>query len=172
MTGAEYIANYLVNQGVTDVFGIPGGVVVDLLYAIDAKDGITPHLSCHEQAAALAAMGYAQAGGKLGVAYASRGPGFTNLITGIADCYFENVPALFITAHDFPFEQTSERFAHEQEFDTVAHVAPITKFAARVENISELAPLLEKAVSTALSKEQCPVFLDFLTKVFLEVVEC
>ena len=90
MTGAQYIVDQLINHKVTDAFGIPGGVILELLYAFDKRrDEIMPHLSYHEQAAGFAACGYAQISGKIGVAYATRGPGFTNLITAIADAYYD-----------------------------------------------------------------------------------
>ena len=97
MRASDYIADFLVKQGVTDAFGIPGGVVLDLLYAIDRTEGITPHLCYHEQSAGFAACGYAQASGRLGVAYATRGPGFTNLISAIADAYSDSIPVMFIS---------------------------------------------------------------------------
>lgn len=162
MTGAEYIVESLIQQGVTDVFGIPGWVVLDLLYTIDSREEISAHLSCHEQAAAFAAMGYAQASGKLGVAYATRGPGITNLVTGIADAYFENVPTLFLTAHEMPFSPSNESFVFEQEFNTVAHLEPITKFAARIETAVEFKKTVDKAINEALYDEKGPVFLDIL----------
>ena len=99
MKVSEYIAQYLQKQGITDAFGIPGGVILELMYALDATEGITPHLSFHEQCAGFAACGYAQAGRKLGVAYATKGPGFTNLLTAMADAYYDSIPVLFITAH-------------------------------------------------------------------------
>ena len=103
MTGAQYIVDSLIRRGVTDAFGIPGGVILRLIYEMDSrKEELTPHLSYHEQAAGFAACGYAQASGRLGVAYATRGPGFTNLISAMADAYYDSLPVLFITAHAAP----------------------------------------------------------------------
>lgn len=167
MKGSKFIANYLVNHGVTDAFGIPGGVVLDLLYAMDAEGGITPHLCYHEQAAGFAAIGYAQASGKLGVSYATRGPGFTNLITPIAEAYSESLPVLFITGHATPALNKKMRVMADQEIDTCAMVSGITKFAYRLEAVDELPEVLEKAYSIAVKGRKGPVVLDIATKVFL-----
>ena len=100
--GSDYIVSFLIDNGVTDVFGIPGGVVLDFLYALDKRNqDITVHLNYHEQSSAYAACGYSQVEGKLGVAYATRGPGVTNMITAIADAYYDSIPVMFITAHSY-----------------------------------------------------------------------
>lgn len=167
MKAADYVVSRLIKQGVTDVFGVPGGVMLEFLYALDRRnDAITAHLSCHEQAAAFAAVGYAQAGGKLGVAYATRGPGVTNLFTGIADAYFDSYPTLFITAHSCPYADSKNRFDEEQEFDTVSCLEHITKYAARIETPTEVREKLEIAVNTAINGRPGAVFLDFLSEVF------
>jgi len=164
---ADYIVNRLIKHGVTDIFGVPGGVVLEFLYALDRRsDAITVHLSCHEQAAALAAVGYAQAGGKLGVAYATRGPGVTNLITGIADAYFDSIPTLFITAHSRPYTKSKNRFDEEQEFDTVSCLEHITKYAARIETPAEVRETFDNAIKTAINGRPGAVFIDFLSEVF------
>lgn len=166
MKGCEYIADFLVQHGVTDAFGIPGGVVLDLLYALDARNGITPHLSYHEQAAGFAAIGYAQSIGRLGVAYATRGPGFTNLITPIGEAYSESQSVLFITGHVTPALNEKMRVMADQEFDTCAIVKTITKYACRVEDVAELPAVLAKAYHEAMSGRKGPVVLDIAAKVF------
>ena len=80
MTGAEFLVDHLVKLGVTDAFGIPGGVVLDFLYELDRREDISAHLSFHEQCAGFAASGYAQLSGKLCATYATKGPGITNLL--------------------------------------------------------------------------------------------
>lgn len=164
MTGAEHIAYFLHKQGVTDVFGIPGGVILDLLYAFDKTLGITPHLCYHEQTAGFAALGYAQSSRKLGVAYATKGPGFTNLLTPIADAYFDSVPVLFLTAHTSKMLPEKCRLITDQEFDTCSMVKGITKYAQRIDSISSLATDLAKACEMALEGRQGPVFLDISVK--------
>lgn len=88
MNVAEYIVEELISYGVTDTFGVPGGVILRILYAMQSRTPkLTPHLNYHEQMSGFAACGYAQASGQLGVAYATRGPGITNMITCIAEAY-------------------------------------------------------------------------------------
>ena len=138
MTGTEYIAMYLSIHGTTDAFGIPGGVVLDLIYAFDRQKGIVPHLTYHEQSAGFAACGYAQASGRLGVAYATRGPGFTNLLTAVADAYFDSVPVLFLTAHSADCPPDGMRVMSDQEIDTCGMLQKITKYFSAVSWIRQL----------------------------------
>ena len=135
----DWIVECLINNGVTDVFGIPGVVVMDFLYAVDRKKSqITPHLNYHEQGAAFAAVGYAQSTGKLGVAYSTRGPGFTNMLTAIADAYYDSIPTLFITAHSTLGLEPDMRVMNNQEIDTVALAKSITKKAVRIDDLDIL----------------------------------
>ena len=98
MKASDYIVNFLIEKGVTDVFGYPGGMVTHLMDSFCSyKDKISAHVTYHEQAAAFAACGYAQSSNKIGVAYATSGPGATNLITGICNAYFDSIPVIFIT---------------------------------------------------------------------------
>lgn len=160
MKVAEYLVEALQKKNVTDVFGIPGGVVIDFLYALD-NSSITPHLSYHEQAAALEACGYAQVNYSLAVAYATRGPGFTNLITGIAEAYAESLPVLFITGHSGRVVGHDQRFEKEQEMNTVQMVKHITKYAASIDSLEEVVKKIDEAIKIALSNRKGPVFLDF-----------
>ena len=92
MTVAEYIVKFLIYQNVTDAYGVPGGVILELIYAMEKyKDELMPHLNYSEQTAGFAACGYAQASGRLGVAYATRGPGISNMVTCMAEEYQESI---------------------------------------------------------------------------------
>lgn len=166
MKVSEYIAQYLQKQGVTDVFGIPGGVVLELMYALDATEGITPHLSFHEQCAGFAACGYAQVGGNIGVAYATKGPGFTNLLTAMADAYYDSIPVLFITAHSAAILPEGCRLVADQDMDTCGMVRNITKYAKRVDDIDEVAECLQEACRIAKDGRKGPVFLDIAAGLF------
>ena len=166
MKVSEYIAQYLQKQGITDAFGIPGGVILELMYALDATEGITPHLSFHEQCAGFAACGYAQAGGKLGVAYATKGPGFTNLLTAMADAYYDSIPVLFITAHSAATLPEGCRLVADQDMDTCGMVRNITKYAKRIDDIEEISISLEKACQIAKDGRKGPVFLDIAANLF------
>lgn len=166
MKVSEYIAQYLQKQGITDAFGIPGGVILELMYALDATEGITPHLSFHEQCAGFAACGYAQAGRKLGVAYATKGPGFTNLLTAMADAYYDSIPVLFITAHSAATLPEDCRLVADQDMDTCGMVRNITKYAKRIDDIEEISISLEKACQIAKDGRKGPVFLDIAASLF------
>lgn len=171
MTGAQYIVEQLIQRQVTDVFGIPGGVILELLYAFDKRrDEIMPHLSYHEQAAGFAACGYAQTSGKVGVAYATRGPGFTNLITAIADAYYDSLPTLFITAHSAPCPPEGMRVMSDQEMDTCSMVRNITKLSARLDDEATFAEDFSKALAVAQDGRKGPVFLDIATSLLKKEV--
>lgn len=161
MTISEYLVDVLQGKGVTDIFGLPGGVVLDFLYAADRKNGMAVHLNYHEQGAAFAACGYAQANHQLGVAYATRGPGFTNLITGIADAYSDSIPVLFVTAHSGKAVGHKMRFEKDQELDTVSMVKHITKYAAVVDEEEAACEEIHKACEIAMNGRKGPVLLDF-----------
>lgn len=166
MTVSEFIVSYLQKQGVTDVFGIPGGVILDFIYTLDASIGITPHLCYHEQSAGFAACGYAQVNKRLGVAYATKGPGFTNLITAIADAYYDSIPVLFITSHSATALPQRCRLIADQDMDTCSMIKNITKYSKRVDNLEEVATSLINAVKIAQSGRKGPTFLDIAANLF------
>jgi acetolactate synthase-1/2/3 large subunit len=166
MKASDCVVDFFIRKGITDVFGIPGNVVLDLLYSLyKRRNKILTHLSYHEQAAAFAACGYAQVSGKPGVAYATKGPGFTNLITGVADSYHNSIPVIFITAHARESGQ-GLRFEQNQELDTVRIVKCITKYAVRITEARHVIPRLVYAYELATSGRPGPVLLDFQADVF------
>lgn len=171
MNVAEYLVKKLKNNGVNHAFGIPGGVIIDFLYALDKEDGIYPHLSYHEQCSAFEANGYSQAEHGLACAYATRGPGFTNLVTGIADAYADSLPVVFITAHAGNASQNKQRFEQEQEMNTVDIVKNITKYAVVVENEYEAEKIINKAFQEALSGRKGPVLLDFCSSIWKKEID-
>ena len=166
MKASDFLVSFLIEKDVTDVFGIPGGVVLHFLDSVGKRTNeITARLNYNEQASALSACGYAQASGKMAVAYATRGPGISNMITGIADSYYDSLPVLFITAHSHFSNQTDMRFEENQEFDIVSMATPITKYAVRVERAEDLLFELEKSYHMAISGRPGPVLIDFLSSV-------
>lgn len=166
MTCAEYIAKHIAVLGTNDAFGIPGGVIIKLLYALNENASTNAHLTYNEQTAAFAALGYAQASGRLGVAYATRGPGICNMFTAIAEAYQESLPVLFITAHANRTESRETRFVENQEMDIVNSIRDITKFACNINKIDEVVPGFNKACSIALSGRKGPVLLDFASNLW------
>ncbi|MDR0773911.1 MAG: thiamine pyrophosphate-binding protein [Rickettsia sp.] len=169
MNIADYIVNFLIDNGVTDVFGIPGNLVLEFLYAMDRrKNEIQPHLSYHEQSAAISAASFAQISGRLSVAYSTKGPGITNMLSGVADAYYDSIPLLVITAHSSILKYPELRVEKDQEFDTISLMSPFTKYSTKVENILELEKKLYFAYIQATTGRPGPVFLDFNSNIFKE----
>lgn len=179
MKVSDYIVEYLIQKGITDVFGYPGGMVTPLMESFRKyTKKITAHVTYHEQGAAFAACGYAQASGKFGVAYATSGPGATNLITGICNAYYDSIPVLFITGQVNTYEQRGTLNVRQrgfQETDIVSMVSCTTKYAARIYSALELKKRLEYALKKAMSGRKGPVLLDIPMNVLrddIEVDEC
>jgi len=160
----EYLVLRLMQQGVTDVFGYPGGMVTYLMDDLDKHwDKISVHINYHEQAAAFAACGYAQVSNNLGVAFATSGPGATNLITGICNAYFDSLPVLFITGQVNTYESKGNlpmRQKGFQETDVVELVQSVCKYSKKVEKPEELPEILETAIKAAMEGRRGPVLLD------------
>ncbi len=163
MKVSDYIAEFLLAQGVTHVFEVIGGMITHMIDSL-GRQGKIWIVSCHhEQAAAFAAEGFARIKGVPGVAMATSGPGATNLITGIGSCYFDSVPAVFITGQVNRNELKGDRCIRQlgfQETDIVSVTAPITKASLQVTIPEEVPSLLTKAFSLALSGRPGPVLLD------------
>ncbi|MDR2651234.1 MAG: thiamine pyrophosphate-binding protein [Prevotellaceae bacterium] len=160
MKVADYIVDFLIKKGVTDVFGIPGEVVLDFIDALNnRKNEISVHLNYHEQASAFAACGYAQASNNLCVAYSTKGPGLTNMITSIVDSFCDSIPVLFLTAHSI-FNETKMRFEHNQEFDTIQMLLNTTKYAVRITKVENVIREFEYAYIQSVSGRKGPVFID------------
>lgn len=170
MKAVDYLIKTLIKYGVTDVFGIPGRVVLDFIYSVEKTEGISAHLCYHEQGAAFAALGYAQVNGTLGVAYSTRGPGFTNLITGIADAYQGSLPVLFITAHSQKEVPANMRMEVSQELNSVPIVESITKYAVRIDKTEDFASAVQYACKIATSGRMGPVFIDVAAHIWNEEI--
>lgn len=169
MNGADYFVDILVQEGVKEVFGIPGGVVLEFLYGLDRREEVSVHLSFHEQAAAYAACGYAQASGKLGVAYATRGPGFTNMITAIADAYYDGISVLFVTAHANYNFNNNMRFEETQELDILPMVKGITKGVVKIDTVKDLCEI-RKICKVAQEGRRGPVVIDISNKILKSTI--
>jgi acetolactate synthase-1/2/3 large subunit len=166
MKGADFIVDVLIKQKVTDVFGIPGGVILDFLYAMNRRSPkIMTHLNFHEQNSVSSALGFAKASNNLGVAYATRGPGITNMVTGVADAYCDSIPILILTAHSATIPKKGMRVTYDQEIDVVKMFSAITKYAERIDNIEDLRYKLEQACFEAMDGRKGPVLLDINSEV-------
>jgi acetolactate synthase-1/2/3 large subunit len=161
--GSDVIARFLDDQGVECVFELVGGMITHLLDSIHLAGEIRIVSMHHEQGAAFAAEGLARITGVPGVAMATSGPGATNLLTGIASCYFDSTPAVFITGQVSRNELKGDRAIRQmgfQETDIVALAAPITKAAWQVETPEQLPVLLQRSFQLATSGRPGPVLLD------------
>lgn len=134
--GAEILIECLKEQGVTTVFGYPGGTVLDIYDAL-YRDGTIEHvITSHEQGAAHAADGWARVTGKTGVVIATSGPGATNLVTGIATAYMDSIPVVAITGNVGASMLGRDSF---QEIDIFGITLPITKHNYIVKDVKDLA---------------------------------
>jgi acetolactate synthase-1/2/3 large subunit len=158
LKGAEIVVQTLISHGVKDIFGYPGGCVLDIydeLYKHSEK--INHVLTCHEQGASHAADGYARVTGKTGVVIATSGPGATNLVTGIATAYLDSTPMVAITGNVNSSLIGKDSF---QEVDITGITMPITKHNFIVKDICELENILCEAFQIANSGRKGPVLID------------
>ena len=158
ISGSRIIVECLVEQGVDTIFGYPGGAILnvyDELYK--NQDRIRHILTAHEQGAAHAADGYARSTGKVGVVFATSGPGATNLVTGIATAYMDSSPIVAITCNVATSLLGKDSF---QEIDITGVTMPITKHNFMVRNVEELASVIREAFVIAKSGRPGPVLID------------
>jgi acetolactate synthase-1/2/3 large subunit len=160
---SDYIVSYFEKQGIRVVFGYIGGMITHLVDSIARNENIQFVQTYHEQTAAIAAEGYAKESGLFGVAIATSGPGATNMMTGIADAYFDSIPVLYITGqvntHEYKYDKPIRQQGF-QETDVVSMVKPVTKYASLVDNAVNIRYELEKATYFAMNGRRGPVLLD------------
>ncbi|MBU1215109.1 MAG: thiamine pyrophosphate-binding protein [Gammaproteobacteria bacterium] len=165
MKASDALAKFLIANQVHTCFELVGGMITHMLDSLAESGQFNIVSMHHEQSAAFAAEGVARysKGKTIAVAMGTSGPGATNLITGIGDCWFDSVPCLFITGQVNTRELKGERAIRQQgfqELDIVEVVRSLTKYAVRVDRAEDLLPELHKALSAALSGRQGPVLLD------------
>ena len=156
LTGAEIVWATLVGEGVTDVFGYPGGAILPVYDAL-RKFPIHHTLVRHEQGASHMADGYARASGKVGVAIATSGPGATNLVTGIATAMLDSIPIVCITGNVSSKILGTDAF---QEVDITGITLPVTKHNFLVNKTEDIAPAIRYAFQIAQSGRPGPVLVD------------
>ncbi len=169
MTGAKILMECLLEQEVDTVFGYPGGTILNVYDELYMYDGAIKHvLTSHEQGAAHAADGYARSTGKVGVCFATSGPGATNLTTGIATAYMDSSPVIFISCNVTENLMGKDSF---QEVDSTGITMPITKCNYLVRDVNTLADIIREAFAIAKSGRPGPVFIDILKNVTAETAE-
>ena len=158
LTGSEIVIECLKEQGVDTVFGYPGGTILNIYDELyKHSDEIHHILTSHEQGAAHAADGYARSTGKVGVCFATSGPGATNLVTGIATAFMDSVPVVAVTCNVGVPLLGKDSF---QEVDIAGVVMPITKHSFIVKDVTKLAKTLRRAFAIAKSGRPGPVLVD------------
>ncbi len=169
LTGAEIVIECLKEQGVDTVFGYPGGAILNVYDALyKHSDEIRHILTSHEQGAAHAADGYARATGKVGVCFATSGPGATNLVTGIATAYMDSIPVVAITCNVGVSLLGKDSF---QEIDIAGITMPITKHNYIVKDVSQLADKIRRAFKIAQTGRPGPVLIDIPKDVTANMAE-
>ena len=165
MKSPQILMECLLEQGVDTVFGYPGGTILNVYDELELhgyKDKIRHILTAHEQGASHAADGYARATGKVGVCFATSGPGATNLTTGIATAYYDSSPVVFITVNVAEPLVGKDTF---QEVDITGITMPITKCNYLVRRAEDLADVIREAFAIARSGRPGPVLIDILKNV-------
>ncbi|MFZ5969126.1 MAG: biosynthetic-type acetolactate synthase large subunit [Bacillota bacterium] len=167
--GAQIVLECLLEQGVDTIFGYPGGAVIPLYDALYSnKDRFTHILTAHEQGAVHGADGYARATGRVGVCFATSGPGATNTVTGIATAYMDSVPIIVFTGQVSSGLIGRDSF---QEIDITGITLPITKHNYLVRDVNQLADSIREAFEIARSGRPGPVLIDIPKDVFMAKTE-
>ena len=158
LNGSQIVLEVLKEQGVDTIFGYPGGTILNIFDELYKQGDAFNHiLTAHEQGAAHAADGYARATGKVGVCFATSGPGATNLVTGIATAYMYSVPVVAITCNFSTDGLGRDSF---QEVDITGITMPITKHNFMVKDVNDLADTIRRAFRIAQSGRKGPVLID------------
>lgn len=166
---ADYVADFLVSKGVTDVFSVVGGGAMHLNDALGHHEKLSVTYNHHEQACAIAAEAYARLENKIAAVCVTTGPGGTNALTGVVGGWLDSIPMFVISGqvrydttarYALQFTETPLRAMGDQEYDIVKSVAPMTKFAYMVEDPTKIRWALEKAWHLATTGRPGPVWLD------------
>ena len=158
INGSEAVMEALVAEGVDTLFGYPGGAIMPIYDALYDYGGQVRHILVrHEQGGIHAAQGYARSSGRVGVVFATSGPGATNLVTGLADALIDSTPVVAITGQVFAHLLGTDAF---QETDVINITMPVTKWNCQVTDAAEIPTALAKAFYIARSGRPGPVLVD------------
>ena len=158
ISGSQAVLEALIHEGVDTIFGYPGGAIMPIYDALyDYNDKLKHILVRHEQGGIHAAQGYARTSGRVGVAFATSGPGATNLVTGLADAMIDSNPIVCVTGQVFASLLGTDAF---QETDVVNITTPVTKWNYQVTDATEIPSVLAKAFYIAQTGRPGPVLID------------
>lgn len=165
MNCAEYLVDFLIEKGVTDVFGYSGGYIVPFMDALyKRKDKIRVHVCYNEQGCAYAADGYARMSGKLGVYFTTSGPGAVNGFGGLADAWFDGIPLMAICGNAPNNERKGYSGIRQQgfqEMDIVSMTRNISKYSVTPSSADEFPDLVKSAYNMATIGRKGGVVIDF-----------
>ena len=156
-SGAQILLESLVEQGVDTIFGYPGGAIMPVYDVLPRIKSLNHILCRHEQGCGMAAIGYARATGKVGTAFATSGPGATNLVTAIADAYLDSVPVVFVTGQVPSNLMGTDAF---QEVDIIGITMPIVKHSYIARDPADLPGMIQEAYFIAAEGRPGPVLID------------
>ena len=164
MNCSEYLVDFLVKKGVTDVFGYAGGYIVPFMDALYDRHEITVHVCYNEQGCSFAANGYARASGKLGVFFTTSGPGAVNAFGGLADAWFDSATVMGICGNVPTNEKRGFSGIRQngfQEMDIVSMTRNITKYSVTANSAEGFADIISRAYNMALLGRKGGVLIDF-----------
>lgn len=169
VSGSVALLEGLIAEGTDTIFGYPGGAIMPIYDALyDYSDKLKHILVRHEQGGTHAAQGYARTSGKVGVAFATSGPGATNLVTGLADAQIDSTPMVCITGQVFAHLLGTDAF---QETDVINITTPVTKWNYQITDATEIPGVLAKAFYIARSGRPGPVLIDITKNAQLQMFE-
>lgn len=171
---SDYIFSFIEDLGVKDVFAVCGGGAMHLVDSLGKNENLQYIATHHEQAAAMAAEGYARISGKPGVALVTSGPGGTNAITGVCGAWIDSIPTIFISGQvtsDTLIGDTGLRQFGIQEANIIELVRPITKYAVTVKDPNTIKYHIQKAAHLALTGRPGPVWLDIPLDIQSKVID-
>ncbi len=169
LSGSRAVLEACLAEGVDTIFGYPGGAIMPIYDALyDYHDSLKHILVRHEQGGIHAGQGYARASGKVGVVFATSGPGATNLVTGLADALIDSTPLVCITGQVFAHLLGTDAF---QETDVINITTPITKWNYQITDATEIPSVLAKAFYIAGSGRPGPVLIDITKNAQLQTFE-
>lgn len=165
MNCSDYLVDFLIKKGVTDVFGYSGGYIVPFMDALySRKDEITVHVCYNEQGCSFAANGYARVSGKLGVYFTTSGPGAVNALGGLADAWFDGIPIMGICGNVPTNEMKGFSGIRQngfQEMDLVSLTRSITKYSVTPNSAEDFPEIVSRAYNMAMLGHKGGVIIDF-----------
>jgi acetolactate synthase-1/2/3 large subunit len=169
LSGSQAVLEAFIAEGVTTIFGYPGGAIMPIYDALyDYADKLEHILVRHEQGGIHAGQGYARASGRTGVVFATSGPGATNLVTGLADAMIDSTPLVCVTGQVFAHLLGTDAF---QETDVINITTPITKWNYQVTDATEIPAVLAKAFYIAKTGRPGPVLIDITKNAQIQLFE-